>query len=198
MTKRFCKLNRRDIAANLGEIHRLVSEPKFVCRSCARSSASKSSLCKPSAIPPASCQALPDKEKAACGLLAETIKPQPEHVALVKELRAQKRAAKQQREAVKAQIKVTEPSALLEVVAPAIESEVSVEDKKSLKQAKKALKKQRKFNKKLAKVVKKQQKLLKKQQALVEKHNKLENKFSQINQDITQFDDKKQMTSQLH
>lgn len=30
MAKRFCKLNRRDITEHLGEIHRLVSEPKFV------------------------------------------------------------------------------------------------------------------------------------------------------------------------
>ena len=77
MAKRFCKLNRRDITEHLGEIHRLVSEPKFVCRSCARSSADKANLCKPAAIPPASCQSKPDSEKVACGLLAETLTSAP-------------------------------------------------------------------------------------------------------------------------
>ena len=82
MAKRFCKLNRRDITEHLGEIHSLVTEPKFVCRSCARSSADKDNLCKPAAIPPASCQSKPDAEKAACGLLAETILRRAEPVAV--------------------------------------------------------------------------------------------------------------------
>ncbi|MFA0121388.1 hypothetical protein AB4400_08180, partial [Vibrio sp. 10N.261.48.A2] len=77
MAKRFCKLNRRDITEHLGEIHSLVTEPKFVCRSCARSSADQANLCKPTAIPPLGCQNKPVEEKAACGLLAETL-PAPE------------------------------------------------------------------------------------------------------------------------
>lgn len=50
MAKRLCKLRRHDIADSLGEISRLVSEPQYLCRSCARSSSEKSSLCKPLAI----------------------------------------------------------------------------------------------------------------------------------------------------
>lgn len=52
MAKRLCKMSRKQIAESLGDIHRLVVAPKFVCRSCARSSASKDTLCKPAAIPP--------------------------------------------------------------------------------------------------------------------------------------------------
>ncbi|WCE29675.1 hypothetical protein [Vibrio sp. SCSIO 43137] len=73
MAKRLCKYNRRDIADSLGTIHSLVTESKYVCRSCARSSADMGTLCKPSAIPPAICQSKSDKEKAGCGLLAETV-----------------------------------------------------------------------------------------------------------------------------
>ncbi|NAW56697.1 MULTISPECIES: hypothetical protein [unclassified Vibrio] len=51
MAKRFCKLDRRDIAASLGEIQSLVAAPKYLCRSCARASADKSALCKPMALP---------------------------------------------------------------------------------------------------------------------------------------------------
>ena len=76
MSKRLCKMNRKQIAANLGDIHRLVVAPKFVCRSCARSSASKDSLCKPAAIPPQKCQDKPLNEQQACGLLAEALPAQ--------------------------------------------------------------------------------------------------------------------------
>lgn len=65
MAKRFCKLNRRDITEHLGEIHSLVTEPKFVCRSCARSSSDQANLCKPTAIPPIDCQNKPAEEKVA-------------------------------------------------------------------------------------------------------------------------------------
>jgi len=73
MAKRLCKYNRRDIADSLGTIHSLVTESKYVCRSCARSSVDMGALCKPSAIPPATCQSKSEKEKASCGLLAETV-----------------------------------------------------------------------------------------------------------------------------
>ncbi|WED21887.1 hypothetical protein L3Q72_00270 [Vibrio sp. JC009] len=52
MTKRLCKLKRHDIADNLGTIHKLVAQPRFLCRSCARSSSDKSVLCKPHSINP--------------------------------------------------------------------------------------------------------------------------------------------------
>ena len=54
MAKRLCKLNRREIAADLSTIHALVREPQYLCRACARSSAEKTYLCKPDAIPLAS------------------------------------------------------------------------------------------------------------------------------------------------
>lgn len=73
MAKRLCKYNRRDIADSLGTIHSLVTESKYVCRSCARSSADIGTLCKPSAIPPAECQTKSVTEKASCGLLAEAL-----------------------------------------------------------------------------------------------------------------------------
>ncbi|PXA70561.1 hypothetical protein [Vibrio sp. 11986-1-5] len=47
MVKRLCKLNRHDIRASLGDIHRLVAQTNYVCGSCARSSAEKGALCKP-------------------------------------------------------------------------------------------------------------------------------------------------------
>ncbi len=50
MVKRLCKLNRHDIRASLGEVHRLVAHTNFVCGSCARSSADKGALCKPQAL----------------------------------------------------------------------------------------------------------------------------------------------------
>ncbi|MGY3571125.1 hypothetical protein [Vibrio paucivorans] len=153
MAKRFCKLNRHDIASNLGEIHQLVTEPKYVCRSCARSSASKSSLCKPAAIPPKSCQDKPIEQQRQCGLLAEAL---PDN---------QETKLEQVAPAVL-------PSVEVEAVDTAAPSEKA--SKKALKKASKALKKQKKYHKKLSKVLKKQQKLLK-------KHQKLEGKFARVN-----------------
>ncbi len=76
MAKRLCKMSRKQIAAELGDIHRLVVAPKFVCRSCARSSSAKDTLCKPAAIPPQKCQDKPLSEQQACGLLVEALPAQ--------------------------------------------------------------------------------------------------------------------------
>ncbi|UTT85912.1 hypothetical protein LZI70_06610 [Vibrio pelagius] len=178
MAKRFCKLNRRDITEHLGEIHRLVSEPKFVCRSCARSSADKANLCKPAAIPPVSCQIKPDSEKAACGLLAEAITSAPANVLsqeplnlaasakrasnsksqlVVKKIQAQKRQAKKT-QTMKAQA--------IQTLDMQLSPSSELLDKSELKRAKKVAKKQKKYNKKLAKMIKKQQKLYKKSRKL--------------------------------
>ena len=173
MAKRFCKLNRRDISEHLGEIHRLVSEPKFVCRSCARSSADKANLCKPAAIPPASCQSKPDSEKAACGLLAETITAAPANALsqelATKELSSKELTSKEQSRTAaaknKSQLVVQKVRALKSVDKPA-SSSAELLDKSELKRAKKVAKKQKKYNKKLAKMIKKQQKLYKKSQKL--------------------------------
>lgn len=164
MAKRFCKLNRRDITEHLGEIHSLVTEPKFVCRSCARSSADQANLCKPTAIPPLGCQSKPIEEKMVCGLLAETL-PKPE-VTLVEV--------------------VDTPDSAVQMFDPSVVKKPSLKkaklkkimasngQKKELKRAKKAAKKQEKYNKKLAKMIKKQQKLFKKSQ-------KMESKLERIN-----------------
>ncbi|KAB0458886.1 hypothetical protein [Vibrio kanaloae] len=164
MAKRFCKLNRRDITEHLGEIHSLVTEPKFVCRSCARSSADQANLCKPTAIPPLGCQSKPIEEKVVCGLLAETL-PKPE-ITLVEV--------------------VDSPDSAVQMFDPSVAKKPSLKkaklkkimasngQKKELKRAKKAAKKQEKYNKKLAKMIKKQQKLFKKSQ-------KMESKLERIN-----------------
>lgn len=173
MAKRFCKLNRRDITEHLGEIHRLVSEPKFVCRSCARSSADKANLCKPAAIPPASCQSKPDSEKVACGLLAETLTSAPANV-LSQEIVSLAPSAKSVENSksqlvvkkVQAQKLQAKKAQMNQVLEAPLSNSSELLDKSELKRAKKVAKKQKKYNKKLAKMIKKQQKLYKKSRKL--------------------------------
>ncbi|EGA68339.1 hypothetical protein VISI1226_18736 [Vibrio sinaloensis DSM 21326] len=157
MAKRLCKMNRKQIAENLGEIHRLVVEPKFVCRSCARSASSSSNLCKPAAIPPQQCQDKPLEQQRSCGLLAEALPPATEKYA---EQKAQ--AVRRVIDRVKQKAQQEVKPAPLEVPA----SLLDVSDKKAIKKAKKALKKQFKQQKKLLKLAKKQHKLLKQQKKL--------------------------------
>ncbi|MEZ8606991.1 hypothetical protein AB6D06_07185 [Vibrio sp. 10N.239.311.G01] len=196
MAKRFCKLNRRDITEHLGEIHSLVTEPKFVCRSCARSSADQANLCKPTAIPPLGCQNIPVEEKVACGLLAETL-PAPEL------------SLAEINEAIEPSVQMFDPAAA--DMAPELAkkeaaqkkaklkklmAKASGDEKAELKQAKKAAKKQEKYNKKLAKMIKKQQKLFKKSQ-------KLESELERINlqlDDVAFTETKTQVVShnQIH
>ena len=173
MAKRFCKLNRRDITEHLGEIHRLVSEPKFVCRSCARSSADKANLCKPAAIPPASCQSRPDSEKVACGLLAETLTSAPANALSQEPLNlssSAKSASNSKSQLVVKKIQAQKLKAKKALVTQAMDTQLSPSsellDKSELKRAKKVAKKQKKYNKKLAKMIKKQQKLYKKSRKL--------------------------------
>ena len=203
MAKRFCKLNRRDITEHLGEIHNLVTEPKFVCRSCARSSADKANLCKPSAIPPVDCQTKSVAEKAACGLLAETLptpelaladqnpvsfsEPQAEVVQIFEPSSKATSALTAQTlkiESLKDKALKKKAQKAAQVSAEALVGvKVLVRDKndkldrKELKRAKKSLKKREKYNKKLAKVVKQQRKLLKKSQ-------KLESQFERMSAHI--------------
>ena len=179
MAKRLCKMSRKQIAESLGDIHRLVVAPKFVCRSCARSSASKNTLCKPAAIPPQKCQDKPLSEQQACGLLAEAL-PTPSltqdtPIIMVPEQSAEKAAiVKRVVERVKekklaAKVAAVIPTTKLE--APAM---FDLSDKKALKKAKKAVKKHYKQQKKLLKLAKKQQKLLKRQRKLEARNAKLE------------------------
>lgn len=194
MAKRFCKLNRRDITEHLGEIHSLVTEPKFVCRSCARSSADQANLCKPTAIPPLGCQNKPVEEKAACGLLAETL-PVPEL------------SLAEINESIEPSVQIFDPVAA--DIAPDLAKKEAVQkkaklkklmakasgdEKAELKQAKKAAKKQEKYNKKLAKMIKKQHKLFKKSQ-------KLESDLERINlqlDDVAFTETKTQVVSHNH
>ncbi|MEZ8013497.1 MULTISPECIES: hypothetical protein [Vibrio] len=194
MAKRFCKLNRRDITEHLGEIHSLVTEPKFVCRSCARSSADQANLCKPTAIPPLGCQNKPVEEKAACGLLAETL-PAPEL------------SLAEISETIEPSVQMFDPAAA--DIAPNVVDKnasqkkaklkkrianASGDEKADLKRAKKAAKKQEKYNKKLAKMIKKQQKLFKKSQ-------KLESHLERINlqlDDVAFTETKTQVVSHSH
>ncbi|CAK1693143.1 hypothetical protein VCRA2119O147_490028 [Vibrio crassostreae] len=194
MAKRFCKLNRRDITEHLGEIHSLVTEPKFVCRSCARSSADQANLCKPTAIPPIGCQNKPVEEKVACGLLAETL-PAPEL------------SLAEINETIEPSVQMFDPAAT-DIVPELAKKEAapkkaklkklmakaSSDEKAELKQAKKAAKKQEKYNKKLAKMIKKQQKLFKKSQ-------KLESDLERINlqlDDVAFTETKTQVVSHNH
>ncbi len=173
MAKRFCKLNRRDITEHLGEIHRLVSEPKFVCRSCARSSADKANLCKPAAIPPASCQSKPDSEKVACGLLAETLTSAPANALSQESLNLSspaKSASNSKSQLVVKKIQAQKLQAkkaqAIQVMDTQLSPSSELLDKSELKRAKKVAKKQKKYNKKLAKMIKKQQKMYKKSRKL--------------------------------
>ncbi|ELV8769413.1 hypothetical protein QNE60_000693 [Vibrio harveyi] len=179
MAKRLCKMSRKQIAESLGDIHRLVVAPKFVCRSCARSSASKNTLCKPAAIPPQKCQDKPLSEQQACGLLAEAL-PTPSltqdtSIIMAPEQSAEKAAiVKRVVERVKEKklaAKVTAVTSTTKLEAPAM---FDLSDKKALKKAKKAVKKHYKQQKKLLKLAKKQQKLLKRQRKLEARNAKLE------------------------
>ncbi|MBE4574747.1 hypothetical protein BOO36_13050 [Vibrio navarrensis] len=148
MAKRFCKMNRKEIADQLGEIHQLVAAPKYLCRACVRSSAAKGSLCKPQAIP--SLKAL--RQKAA---QSEHIVSQPAPIV------------------VKPSLPVESAEANL-VSAPLNGFALSLLslNKKQLKKAKKALKKQRKYHKKLAKLAKQKAKQLKRREKLERKLHK--------------------------
>lgn len=171
MSTRLCKLNRRDISDNLGEIHRLVTEPKYLCRSCSRSSVDKSTLCKPAAIPPASCQSKPIHEQQQCGVLAEAL-PQERPIKLDK----------------LSNEKVSKTRA---IEARLIDSEkMEAKEKKALKRAKKALKTQKKAQKKLLKILKKSHKLARKQ-------NKLEQKY-QLAASVVEKQVVKVQPEQLH
>ncbi|EGU37346.1 hypothetical protein VII00023_18604 [Vibrio ichthyoenteri ATCC 700023] len=152
MTKRLCKLNRTDIAAHLGDIHRLVTAPKYLCRSCARSSSDSSVLCKPAAIPPITCQQKPIEEQQQCGVLAEALHQQP-----------------------------LEPMITLPTVDHDMDfNHQEMLPKPQYKQAKKQAKKQKKYVKKLEKVVKEQQKLLKKHHKLEAKFGKMNLNFTSL------------------
>jgi hypothetical protein len=187
MAKHFCKLNCRDITEHLAEIYSLVTEPKFVCRSCARSSADQANLCKPTAIPPVDCQNKSVEEKAACGLLAET-------------LSVAKGSLIETADSAEPVVQIFDPTVVesadkVVLKKAKLKKIMAVGDEKAeLKRAKKAAKKQEKYNKKLAKIIKKQQKLFKKSQ-------KLESKLERINlqlDDVSFTDSQTQTRNHIH
>ncbi|PFG45622.1 hypothetical protein ATG66_3919 [Vibrio sp. ES.051] len=170
MAKHLCKMSRKQIVADLDEIHRLVIAPKFVCRSCARASASKDTLCKPAAIPLSKCQDKSLTEQPARGLVTKAL-PAPVLSAMPTQSAEKAAMVKCVVERVKEKKQAEKVLAAVKADAPRV---FDLADKKALKKAKKALKKHYKQQKKLLKVAKKQQKLLKHQRKLEARNAKLE------------------------
>ncbi|EJL6848673.1 hypothetical protein [Vibrio cholerae] len=102
MAKRLCKLSRHEIATSLSEIERLVVEPQFLCRACARVAGDKKSLCKPQAMslpaPVATVVTLPAHESGVVSLLpkASLKKQRKFHKKLEKVLKKQRKLMKKQ------------------------------------------------------------------------------------------------------
>ncbi|TXZ05232.1 hypothetical protein FXE62_02770 [Vibrio cholerae] len=96
VAKRLCKLSRHEIATSLSEIERLVAEPQFLCRACARVAVDKKSLCKPQAMsfpaPVATVVALPAHESGVVSLK----KQRKFHKKLEKVLKKQRKLMKKQ------------------------------------------------------------------------------------------------------
>ncbi|WP_299019885.1 hypothetical protein [uncultured Photobacterium sp.] len=72
MAKSLCKYSRVEIADKFAIISKIVSEPRFVCSSCARAASDKAYLCKPSALRvkamnKAESAVAPDKQKHKLG-----------------------------------------------------------------------------------------------------------------------------------
>lgn len=185
MAKRLCKLSRKQVAHSLGEIEKLVAEPKFVCRSCARASHSKQHLCKPASIAAAAhTQPTTHTPKILKPLSARAesalFAPQQAAVAsatsdthnvaqAIETKREEQKVQAVQRviARVKARKADVELNTLTSVNAltPLVET-MELMDKKAFKKARKELKRAYKQQKKWLKTLKKQQKLSKKQAKL--------------------------------
>ena len=50
MAKKLCAWKKDDIEGKKKKLVKMVREPRFLCRKCARAAADKSFLCKPEAI----------------------------------------------------------------------------------------------------------------------------------------------------
>ncbi len=100
MSKYLCKFSRREIGDNLGVIHSLVSEAKYVCRSCARSSLDQSRLCKPAVIPSIPCQSKSTGQKKPCTALADTLPQSQQHQAVEQKMakKAQQKSDKKKKQ----------------------------------------------------------------------------------------------------
>ena len=93
MVKRLCKLNRHDIRASLGDIHRLVAQTNYVCGSCARSSAEKGALCKPQPLLKAVKQSQTVAASSVSGQVENTVLT-PNKKTLKKQKKYQKKLSK--------------------------------------------------------------------------------------------------------
>lgn len=51
MPRTLCEWDKRDIERDLGKLARVIGEPRFVCRKCARSAEDPRYLCKPIRLP---------------------------------------------------------------------------------------------------------------------------------------------------
>ncbi|MFG0605793.1 hypothetical protein ACF8CX_08690 [Vibrio mimicus] len=124
MAKRLCKLSRNEIATSLGEIERLVAEPQFLCRACARVAADKKSLCKPQALsaksPVVSIPALSEIETntGVVSLLPKGSlkKRQKFHKKLEKVLKKQRKLMKKQQQ-LEGKVAQTNPTLVHELAA---------------------------------------------------------------------------------
>ncbi|EGR2848352.1 hypothetical protein FLL67_08140 [Vibrio cholerae] len=102
VAKRLCKLSRHEIATSLSEIERLVAEPQFLCRACARVAGDKKSLCKPQGMslpaPVPTVVTLPAHESGVVSLLpkASLKKQRKFHKKLEKVLKKQRKLMKKQ------------------------------------------------------------------------------------------------------
>ncbi|WP_188005874.1 hypothetical protein [Vibrio cholerae] len=98
MAKRLCKLSRHEIATSLSEIERLVAEPQFLCRACARVAGDKKSLCKPQAMSLPAPVATVAHESGVVSLLpkASLKKQRKFHKKLEKVLKKQRKLMKKQ------------------------------------------------------------------------------------------------------
>jgi hypothetical protein len=158
MAKRLCKLRRHDISRELTSIHKLVAEPKFLCRSCARASADKNSLCKP----------------APLTQTVDVVK-QPLLNAMLTRPSEKKLPQAEKRTPVVSAPVIHTPATNTAPLAAA-DSDLSRLDvsKKQLKLAKKALKVQKKQLKKLSKALKKKIKAKKQVRKLQKQLTKLD------------------------
>ena len=140
MATRLCKLNRRDIAASLDDIQAMVAQPGYMCRSCARSCADKSALCKPQALakqhtqpasllPVVNVDSKPAKaaNKAALKLAKKTLKKQKKyHKKLEKVLKKQRKLMRKQ-QALQSKFSVLQGTGADLNVTPALDAGFSAQ-----------------------------------------------------------------------
>lgn len=100
MPESFCKFNRRKIAENLPDIHKLVIQPTFICSSCARATNDKSRLCKPTRLPAQTKQ----KQKSNIGKLSSVGIMSKKHMSK-KQLKSELKELKKQKKKIKKRLK---------------------------------------------------------------------------------------------